>query len=64
MDVKLEVVLPVADWGRAKAFYEVLGWRAGPDHPGEGDFQVMRLTPLGSRDDEIQGAWPTDRARL
>jgi catechol 2,3-dioxygenase-like lactoylglutathione lyase family enzyme len=49
MDMRLEaVVVPVADVDRAKAFYELLGWRLDGDFSGDGDFRVVQLTPSGS----------------
>jgi catechol 2,3-dioxygenase-like lactoylglutathione lyase family enzyme len=49
MDLKLEiVVLPVADVDRAKAFYELLGFRLDADVPGDDGFRVVQLTPPGS----------------
>ncbi|MEH1164083.1 VOC family protein [Micromonospora sp. CPCC 205539] len=44
LDMKLEViVLPVADVGRAKEFYQRLGWRLDQTPPG-----IVQLTPHGS----------------
>jgi catechol 2,3-dioxygenase-like lactoylglutathione lyase family enzyme len=50
MDLKLEVVvLPVADAGRAKDFYQgLLGWRLDADYADGDDFRVVQLTPPGS----------------
>jgi predicted enzyme related to lactoylglutathione lyase len=48
VDTKLEVVvLPVADVGRAKEFYERLGWRLDADRL-EGEFRIIQFTPTGS----------------
>jgi len=48
-DLKLEaVVIPVADVGRAKAFYEKLGWRLDADFPFDNGFRVVQFTPPGS----------------
>src|SRR3954447_18768625 len=48
-DLKLEVVvIPVADVGRAKEFYERLGWRLDADFPFDNGFRVVQLTPPGS----------------
>jgi catechol 2,3-dioxygenase-like lactoylglutathione lyase family enzyme len=48
-DLKLEVVvIPVADVGRAKEFYERLGWRLDADFPFENGFRVVQFTPPGS----------------
>ncbi|MFC5926472.1 VOC family protein [Micromonospora vulcania] len=44
LDVKLEVVVvPVSDVGRAKEFYQRLGWRLDQTPPG-----IVQLTPHGS----------------
>ena len=49
MDMKLElVVLPVSDVDRAKAFYEMVGFRLDVDHRGGESFRVVQLTPPGS----------------
>ena len=49
MDMKFEVaVLPVADVGRAKAFYQGLGWRLDADFPFDNGFRVVQFTPPGS----------------
>lgn len=64
MDMRLEVVLPAADVQRAEAFYEALGWRMGPDSPGEGDFRVVQLTPLASPEDRFPETRPADPAWL
>jgi predicted enzyme related to lactoylglutathione lyase len=48
VDTKLEVVvLPVSDVGRAKEFYERLGWRLDADRV-EGEFRIIQFTPTGS----------------
>ena len=49
-DMKLEVVvIGVSDVGRAKAFYEQLGWRLDADFAADGgDFRVVQLTPHNS----------------
>jgi catechol 2,3-dioxygenase-like lactoylglutathione lyase family enzyme len=55
-DMKLEVVvLPVTDVGRAKRFYESLGWRLDADFPVGDDFRVVQLTPPGSEASIIFG---------
>jgi catechol 2,3-dioxygenase-like lactoylglutathione lyase family enzyme len=47
--MKLEVVvLGVADIGRAKAFYENLGWRLDADFATGDDWRVVQLTPQNS----------------
>ncbi len=49
VDMKLEVVfLGVSDVGRAKAFYENLGWRVDADFAIGNDFRVVQLTPHNS----------------
>jgi predicted enzyme related to lactoylglutathione lyase len=48
-DVKLEVVvIPVSDVDRAKAFYEVLGWRLDADFADDQGFRIVQFTPPGS----------------
>jgi catechol 2,3-dioxygenase-like lactoylglutathione lyase family enzyme len=50
MDWKLEnVVVPVADVDRAKAFYaDGAGFHLDVDHRAGDDFRVVQLTPVGS----------------
>ncbi|MBA2254578.1 MAG: VOC family protein [Chloroflexi bacterium] len=49
MDFKLElVVVPVSDVDRAKAFYEMAGFRVDVDHRAGDTFRVVQLTPPGS----------------
>jgi catechol 2,3-dioxygenase-like lactoylglutathione lyase family enzyme len=49
VDYKLEVVVvPVSDVGRAKAFYQGLGWRLDADFTTGPDFRVVQVTPPGS----------------
>jgi catechol 2,3-dioxygenase-like lactoylglutathione lyase family enzyme len=49
MDMKLEVVVvPVSDVGRAKNFYERLGFREDIDYAGSDGYRVVQLTPPGS----------------
>ena len=56
VDMKLEVVvLPIRDVGRAKRFYESLGWRLDADFPVGDDFRVVQLTPPGSEASIIFG---------
>jgi catechol 2,3-dioxygenase-like lactoylglutathione lyase family enzyme len=46
--MRLEVVVvPVADFERAKSFYVGLGWRVDAE-VSAGDYRVMQLTPPGS----------------
>lgn len=48
VDMKLEVVfLGVSDIGRAKSFYENLGWRLDADFVS-GDLHAVQVTPRGS----------------
>jgi len=43
------VVVPVADVGRAKSFYQGLGWRLDADFSSpSGDYSVVQLTPPAS----------------
>src|SRR5215210_2247917 len=56
LDMKLEVVvLGVSDVGRAKAFYENLGWRLDADFAAGDDFRVLQLTPHNSQASIIFG---------
>lgn len=56
VDTKLEiVVLPVSDVGRAKNFYEKLGWRLDADFADGQDFRVLQFTPPGSSASVIFG---------
>jgi catechol 2,3-dioxygenase-like lactoylglutathione lyase family enzyme len=49
MDWKIEqIVVPVADVDRAKAFYESAGFHVDVDHSAGEDFRVVQLTPPGS----------------
>ena len=49
VDLNLEVVvLPVSDVGRAKAFYEGLGWRLDADFANGDDWRLVQMTPPGS----------------
>ena len=46
IDMKIEVVsLPVSDVGRAKAFYQSLGWRLDADFDLGGGMRVVQFTP-------------------
>src|SRR5262245_34174270 len=46
LDMRLEVVvLGVSDVGRAKPFYERLGWRLDADFTVGDDFRVVQFTP-------------------
>jgi catechol 2,3-dioxygenase-like lactoylglutathione lyase family enzyme len=47
--MKLEVVvIPVSDVGRAKEFYQRLGWRLDADFDNGDDYRVLQFTPPGS----------------
>jgi predicted enzyme related to lactoylglutathione lyase len=49
VELKLEVaIIPVADVGRAKRFYESLGWRLDADFAFDNGFRVVQFTPPGS----------------
>jgi catechol 2,3-dioxygenase-like lactoylglutathione lyase family enzyme len=49
MDWKIEqIVVPVADVDRAKAFYAAVGFNVDVDHSAGEDFRVVQLTPTGS----------------
>jgi catechol 2,3-dioxygenase-like lactoylglutathione lyase family enzyme len=49
MDWRLEqVVVPVADVDRAKAFYAAVGFHVDVDHSVGDDFRVVQLSPPGS----------------
>jgi catechol 2,3-dioxygenase-like lactoylglutathione lyase family enzyme len=49
IDMGLEVVnVPVADIGRAKRFYESLGWRLDGEFTVGDDFGLVQFTPLHS----------------
>jgi catechol 2,3-dioxygenase-like lactoylglutathione lyase family enzyme len=49
MDWKIEqIVVPVADVDRAKAFYDAVGFNVDVDHRAGEDFRVVQLTPPGS----------------
>jgi len=47
--MRLEVMrLPVADYDRAKAFYELLGWRLDIEFKPDGVHRALQFTPPGS----------------
>ncbi len=55
MNFKLEVIIiAVSDVGRAKKFYENLGWRLDADF-ANGDFRVVQVTPPNSEASIIFG---------
>ena len=63
MEMKLEVVLiPVSDVGKAKDFYQGLGWRLDADFATGPDFRVVQLTPPGSPCSVIFGTGITSAA--
>jgi predicted enzyme related to lactoylglutathione lyase len=49
VDMGLEaIVIPVSDVGRAKQFYDKLGWRLDADFAFDNGFRVVQFTPPGS----------------
>jgi len=46
--LEVVVVVPVSDVGRAKRFYEALGWRLDADPTIDDSYRVVQLTPPGS----------------
>jgi predicted enzyme related to lactoylglutathione lyase len=47
--LRLEVIkLPVADFDRAKAFYQRLGWRFDIEFKPDGQHRALQFTPPGS----------------
>jgi catechol 2,3-dioxygenase-like lactoylglutathione lyase family enzyme len=49
MEWKIEqIVVPVADVDRSKAFYAAVGFNVDVDHSAGEDFRVVQLTPAGS----------------
>jgi catechol 2,3-dioxygenase-like lactoylglutathione lyase family enzyme len=63
MEMKLEVVLiPVSDVGKAKDFYQGLGWRLDADLATGPDFRVVQVTPPGSPCSVIFGTGITSAA--
>ena len=63
MEMRLEVVVvPVSDVGKAKAFYQALGWRLDADFAKSEDFRVVQLTPPGSPASIIFGTGVTAAA--
>src|SRR4051794_8886705 len=49
------VVIPVADFDRAKNFYVGLGWRVDADVNADGGYRLMQVTPPGSNTSVIFG---------
>jgi catechol 2,3-dioxygenase-like lactoylglutathione lyase family enzyme len=63
VDMKLEViVVPVSDVGRARCFYEMMGFRLDADYAAGEDFRVVQLTPPGSECSIIIGNGITSAA--
>jgi catechol 2,3-dioxygenase-like lactoylglutathione lyase family enzyme len=63
MEMKLEVVLiPVSDVGKAKDFYQGLGWRLDADLATGPGFRVVQVTPPGSPCSVIFGTGITSAA--
>ena len=58
---RLEVVIiPIADFDRAKAFYAGLGWRVDAEANSPTGYRLMQLTPPGSSASIIFGTQVTD----
>jgi catechol 2,3-dioxygenase-like lactoylglutathione lyase family enzyme len=53
------VVVPVADYDRAREFFTNLGWRVDADVDGGGGYRLMQLTPPGSAASVIFGTQVT-----
>lgn len=53
------VVVPVADFDRAKDFYVALGWRVDAQVDGDDGYRLMQLTPPGSGASVIFGTQVT-----
>jgi catechol 2,3-dioxygenase-like lactoylglutathione lyase family enzyme len=53
------VVIPVADFDRAKDFYVGLGWRVDAEANLDGGYRLMQLTPPGSNASVIFGTQVT-----
>ena len=53
------VVVPVADFDRAKAFYTGLGWRVDAEADLDDGYRLMQLTPPGSKASIIFGTQVT-----
>ena len=57
---RLEVVIiPVADFDRAKNFYVGLGWRVDAEVSADNGYRLMQLTPPGSKASIIFGTQVT-----
>jgi catechol 2,3-dioxygenase-like lactoylglutathione lyase family enzyme len=58
-DMKFEVaIIPVSDIGRAKRFYENLGWRLDADYVRSDESRGVQLTPPGSPSSVQLGSGP------
>ena len=53
------VVIPIADYDRAKSFYTGLGWRVDADADDGAGYRLMQLTPPGSNASIIFGTQVT-----
>lgn len=63
MDWKIELIpVPVTDVGRAKAFYEEVGFNADHDHRVHEGLRFVQLTPPGSACSIVLGEGITDKA--
>src|ERR1700722_19879197 len=59
-ELRLEVVVvPVSDVGRAKRFYETLGWRIDADLAVDDGYRIVQVTPPGSACSIILGTGVT-----
>ena len=54
------VVIPVADFDRAKGFYVNLGWRVDADVDAGNGYRLIQLTPTGSNASVIFGTQVTE----
>ncbi|MGY2876666.1 catechol 2,3-dioxygenase-like lactoylglutathione lyase family enzyme [Marmoricola sp. URHA0025 HA25] len=58
--MRLEVVvIPIADYDRARSFYTGLGWRVDADIEGSGGYRLVQVTPPGSAASVIFGTQVT-----
>ncbi|MFS4093921.1 VOC family protein [Streptomyces sp. AF1A] len=63
MNLNIELlVLPVSDVDRAKAFYEMVGFRLDVDYTANEEFRVVHFTPPGSECSIIFGDGMTTAA--
>ncbi len=56
------IVVPVADYDRARSFFKNLGWRVDADIDGAGGYRLMQLTPPGSAASVLFGTQVTAAA--